>query len=141
MLDPKIEILDHTADLALRLQAPEETSLFTLGADAVYQMIGALVPGKGEAKTYRIALNAGAWEELLHDWLSEILYWLQVREIMFHRYTFEVLTKTHIKATAEGKKIDVEKSAFHCEIKAVTYHHLKVEKKPEGVIATVIFDV
>ncbi len=141
MLEPKIEILDHTADLALRLQAPDERSLFQLGAVAVYQQVGRIVPGTGESKIYRIALKAGTWEELFHDWLAEILYWLQVREIMFHRYDFEILNETHLKSVAEGKKIDVEKSAFQCEIKAVTYHRLKVEKIPEGVTATVIFDL
>jgi SHS2 domain-containing protein len=141
MENPNIEILDHTADLALRLHAPDERGLFELGAEAVYQVIGQLVPGEGKSKTYRIALNANSWEEVFHDWLAEILYWLQVREVMFDRYEFEILTDTHIKATATGKKIDVEKSSFHVEIKAVTYHNLHLEKHPGEVTATVIFDV
>jgi SHS2 domain-containing protein len=141
MGNPNIEILDHTADLAVRFRAPDDRGLFELGAQGVYQLIGQMVPGEGKSKTYRISLNANSWEEVFHDWLSEILYWLQVREVMFDRYEFEILTDKHIKATATGKKIDVEKSTFHVEIKAVTYHNLRLEKGPEEVTATVIFDV
>jgi SHS2 domain-containing protein len=141
MTREKIEILEHTADLAIRINAVDTRELFELGATAVYQLIGEAVPVAGESKVYSLSLQANNREELFHDWLTEILYWFQVRQIVFDRYDFDVLRSTHIKVRAEGWKIDVEKSNIHIEIKAVTYHSLHITQDGEGLTATVIFDV
>lgn len=141
MSNPKIEMLEHTADLAVRISAANEIELFELGAAAVYELIGPPVPAEGEAKPCHLLLQAGGEEELFHDWLAEILYWFQVRQTFFERFDFETLRPTLLRATAHGRKIDVEKSTFHVEIKAVTYHHLRIEHRPQGLTATVIFDI
>ncbi|MFA5864945.1 MAG: archease [Phycisphaerae bacterium] len=141
MTREKIEILEHTADLAIRINAVDAKELFELGATAVYQLIGEPVRAAGESRVYSFSLQANSQEELLHDWLAEALYWFQVRQIVFERYEFEVLRPTHVKVKAEGWKIDVEKSIIHIEIKAVTYHNLHIKPNEEGLTATVIFDV
>jgi len=141
MQTEKIEILEHTADLSVRINAADEKELLELGADAVYQLLGQPVSSDLEPKPYPITLQANNYEELLHDWLAEVLYWTQVRQILFDRYEFQTLRPTTIKATAWGRKMDVEKSNIHIEIKAVTYHNLKIEQTPNGLTATVIFDI
>jgi len=141
MTESRIEILDHTADLAVRIRARDDRELFTLGAQSVYRLIGEAVPSEAGPKPYRIGLQANGEEELFHDWLAEVLYWFQVREIAFESLTFETLSPTALKVTVLGRKIDVEKSEFRTEIKAVTYHGLAIERSSEGVTATVIFDV
>lgn len=141
MQEQKIEVLDHTADLAVRIAAESERELFELGAAAVYQLIGRPVPAEAGSKPYPLALAANTREELFHDWLAEILYWFQVRQIMFEEFTFDSLDHYRLRATAQGRKIDVAKSEIRVEIKAVTYHNLHVEQTPEGWTATVIFDV
>ena len=141
MAEQKIEILEHTADLAVRLTAEDQMQLFKLGAKAVYQLITENICLEGEPKKFPISLQANNIEELLHDWLAEVLYWFQVRQIIFDDINIEILTPTHLKIRAQGKKLNVEKSSFHTEIKAVTYHNLQVEKNQQGWTATVIFDV
>ncbi len=141
MFEDRIEILEHTADLAVRINADDEQELFALGAAAVYQLIGQLVPTEAPSTPYRIALQANTREELFHDWLAEVLYWFQVHNILFDRYHFEAMHPTSIKVTAEGRKVDVERSNIHIEIKAVTYHNLTVQPRANGWTATVIFDI
>jgi SHS2 domain-containing protein len=141
MQKQKIEILDHTADLAIRIHAETTEELFRLGAAAVYQLIGRPIPSEGGPKPYSLALKANTAEELFHDWLAEILFWFQVRQIIFESFDFAVLDAGHLKATAQGRKLDVENSEIHVEIKAVTYHNLHIERSADGLTATVIFDI
>jgi SHS2 domain-containing protein len=141
MVDEKIEILDHTADLAIRIHATDDRHLFELGAKGVYQAIGKVVAEDANSQKYTLELKAGNQEDLFHDWLAEILYYVQVQRIIFDRFNFETLSSTYLRIIAEGKPIDLSQSEFEAEIKAVTYHHLRIEHTPEGLNATVIFDI
>jgi SHS2 domain-containing protein len=141
MVDEKIEILDHTADLAIRIRADNDRHLFELGAQGVYQAIGKVVAEGVNPEEYVLELKAGSQEDLFHDWLAEILYYVQVQRIIFDRYNFESLSSTYLKVIAEGRSIDMNRTEFEAEIKAVTYHHLRIEHTPEGLNATVIFDI
>jgi SHS2 domain-containing protein len=141
MANKKIEILEHTADLAVRINARDEPDLFETGAQAVYELVGQPVTTQAEPQDYPLEIEAGNREDLFHDWLAEILYFFQVRRVFFEGFRFEVLTPNHVKAVGRGRAIDVEKSHMRIEIKAVTYHHFRVESTPQGLIATVIFDI
>ncbi len=140
--NPKMEILEHTADLAIRIIANDYRELFEYAPSALYSLIGQIViDTKNDIRQETISLQAGNWEELFHDWLSEILYCFEVREIVFEKCDFIVLKSEHLKANVECGKIDIRKSKIITEIKAVTYHNLKIEQKDEQIEANVIFDV
>ncbi len=141
MARKQIEILEHTADIALRLNAKDLKGLFKLGGRALYEVIGEPVPLDEPGDNYELILQAGNREDLFHDWLMEILYWFQVRKVIFDKYKLIILNETRVKAIAHGRKIDTQKSRIHLEIKAVTYHHLKIEETQGGITATVIFDI
>ncbi len=141
MNDDLIEILDHTADLAMRIHAENKSDLFKLSARAVYQAVGKPIAQDIPGEKYTLELRAGNQEDLLHDWLAEILYYVQVRHILFDRFEFEAINDTYLKTVAEGRPLDLTRSEFEVEIKAVTYHHLKIEQTDQGLIATFIFDI
>lgn len=140
-MDEKIEILDHTADLAIRLHAENNHHLFELGPRGVYEALGKIVAQDTPTEKYTLELKAGNQEDLFHDWLVEILYYIQVQKILFERFDFETLSSTYLKAIGEGRPIDPGRTEWVTEIKAVTYHHLRIEHTPRGLIATVIFDI
>ena len=142
MADKPFEFLEHTADVAIRIHAKNEGDLFEIGARALYEILGPpILVDPGAADAFPLELQAGTLEDLFHDWLAEILFQAQVRRCFFERFRFESLTSTHLKCVAERKKIDPEKTQVKIEIKAVTYHHLRIEQTSEGLIATVIFDI
>jgi SHS2 domain-containing protein len=141
MVDEKIEILDHTADLAIRIHADNDHHLFELGAQGVYQAIGKVIAKDTACEKYTLELKAGNQEDLFHDWLAEILYYVQVQRIIFERFDFETLSSTYVKVIGEGRPVDLDRTEFEAEIKAVTYHHLQIEQTPKGLDATVIFDI
>jgi SHS2 domain-containing protein len=142
MADGKFEFLEHTADIAVSLQAKDERELFELGAVVLYSILAdPIVTVEQAAESIAIEIQAANLEDLFHDWLAEVLFYFQTRKVVFERFCFEMLTANHLKTFAEGKKINTNKTDVKIEIKAVTYHRLEVEKTPEGLTATVIFDI
>lgn len=136
----RIEIIEHTADIALRIHGERREDLFEQGACGVYQVLGRLV-GTGSQQDHRIVLKAQNLIYLFHDWLSEILYWFDVRQTIFESFEFSVLQDQRLEAQVKGRKLDVDSSNIQTEIKAITYHKLDIETHPDELVATVILDV
>lgn len=106
--------------------------------------LGDRLPDLGEIN--RVNLPEGgsirlppAWEDLFHDWLSKVLV-LCTADRLFpvdYRLTFE---KDGLRAHLTARPINPAEESGEIEIKAVTYHGLKVEKTSTGYRAEVIFD-
>jgi SHS2 domain-containing protein len=74
----------------------------------------------------------------LVDFLSEALYQSQVNREVYKDIVFKKLTDTEMEGLLMGQKIE----RFGEEIKAVTYHSLKINKKEDGSWeAIVLFDI
>lgn len=140
MASGRIEFIEHTADIGLLIQANAMPDLFELGAAGLYQLLGELT-GRGERRDYRITLNAENVEYLFHDWLAEILYWFDVRETVFDEFQFTILNDRCLEAHLKGRKLDPDLCEIHTEVKAVTYHNLKIDRNQGQILATVIFDL
>jgi len=136
----RVEIIEHTADVALRIRADRTEELFSQAAQGLYQVVGDLT-GVGDLAHYRVALKASSLEYLFHDWLAEILYWFDVRQVIFREFTFPMLRQGALEARLKGQKLDLERSNIHIEIKAVTYHNLQIQREGDELVATVIFDI
>ncbi len=139
---PRYEILEHTADIAIKIIAQNYISLFEYAPVALYSVIGDIVIDKNiETKRETITLKADSWEELLHDWLTEILYYFEVRELIVKQCNFSVLKPEYLESDLKLGKIDIRKSKISREIKAITYHNLKIEQKDNLIEANVILDI
>lgn len=134
------EHFEHTADLGLRIRAASLEELF---AEAGRALTGALVGHPDSvrpAQPRSIQLEAAEPPDLLHDWLAELLYLFETERLLFGR--FEVaLPSGGLTATAWGEPADPARHEIELEIKAVTYHGLKIEPGPGGWLAEVIVDL
>jgi SHS2 domain-containing protein len=61
--------------------------------------------------------------------------------MLFSRFEITVITDTELKAKAFGEKINLKKHELKTQVKATTYHMLKIEQNELGWTAQVIFDV
>jgi SHS2 domain-containing protein len=87
-------------------------------------------------------MAAGTTEDLLHDWLAELLFEAESRRVMYDQFRFTRIGPASLVCELGGRTIDFQRSQATEEIKAVTYHRLRVEQLPGGGWeATVIFDV
>ena len=88
-----------------------------------------------------IRVTAPDREALLVNWLNELIYLFEAKGILFHRFEITDITDTELKATAYGEKINLAKHELKTQVKAATYHQLKIERNEAGWKALVIFDV
>lgn len=153
MREKDYEIIEHTADVGIKVKADDLAELFSKAACAMFDII---VERKTEEKSLlnppfakwgnkrrdfqvNIKLKAQNLEELFVDWLSELLYLYSVKELVFGDFKINKIDETGIEAVIFGEGIAGYK--VKTEIKAVTYHELEVKKTGSGWEGKVIFDV
>jgi SHS2 domain-containing protein len=134
------EFFEHTADIGVRATGATLAELFVNAARAMYAALGELHKSN-DRQERKIELQAESLEDLLHDWLTELLFEVEANHTLFDEMKVEVVPG-RLTATVRGGKIDFDRSLTNEEIKAVTYHHLRVERLPDNAWqATVILDV
>jgi SHS2 domain-containing protein len=140
---PHIEYLDHPADVKFRASGETIEEAFEYAALAMFGAMidtGTIQP----ATTLDIDLDADDCEELLYDFLSELLYLFEVEEIVFGRFDVEQIDQHgdlyHLRAHASGEKIDLDKHRFDVGVKAVTFHDMVIEKTDDEYVVQVVVD-
>jgi len=136
---PRFELLDHTADVAMKAFGSTLEELFE---NAAAGMISVLYdPDTISAdKEISIEVSADEPEDLLVIFLNEILYTLEVEHFVPRRVVVSSVAGGCAKGVLSGCAIPPG-FEFSGEIKAVTYHELTLERVGEGFEATVLFDV
>ena len=134
------ELLDHTADIGIRVKAKTVGQLFQDAASAIFDIIAEKKNSRpGTRQTITIRQRAENLEELFVNWLNELLSLSAARGVIFSRFQVKRIGPRALEASAGG--IGIENYRVNTEVKAATYHRLKVEKIKGGWQAEVIFDV
>jgi len=134
------EIFEHTADLGLRIRADDLDGLFEEAARAMFSVIVANFEEVRAVQEVTFELEGEKRDELLRDWLAELLYAFHADHVLFTEFQVRV-GDTGLTATARGEPIDWDRHEIDAELKAVTYHGLKVERRSDGWLAEVIVDI
>jgi len=134
------ETFEHTADLGLRIRAADLDTLFVEAAQALF---GAVVEDLATVRPLQkvdVRLQADKIEYLLFDWLRELLYHFDAEHLLFG--TFEVqVGEDGLTASAWGEPLDRSRHNMEHEVKAITYHGLRVAKVGAEWEAEVIVDI
>lgn len=136
----RYELIDHTADIGLRAYGKDIKELFTNAAIGCFAILADLKNVRANERL-AIKLEAPNLEELFLSWLSELLYQHNAKKIIFKEFAIDTLTENLLTAVVRGERLDLKRHQLKTEIKAVTYHQLKVQKVKEHWQAEVIFDV
>ena len=134
------ETFEHTADLGLRVRAESLAQLFADAAKGLFSVLAANLDAvrSVQEKTYRI--EGCETDYLLFDWLTELLYTFETEHLLLAEFDVR-LDGEGLQATCRGEPIDRQRHELDHEIKAITYHGLKVEQRPDGWLAEVIVDI
>jgi SHS2 domain-containing protein len=127
--------IPHSADLALEVWASSLPGLFTQAARGLYDLMQISGANKKVAKR-EINLEEIDLENLLVSFLNELLADIQQNESSYDQMDL-VIDHFSLKGKLTGKKI----GRFNREIKAATYHELKIVKKGSGYKTKIIFDI
>ena len=134
------ETFEHTADLGLRIRAADLETLFVEAAQALFETIVADLTTVRPRQKLEVHVNQEDNEYLLFDWLRELLYHFDSEHLLLGR--FEVQIKNgNLSGTAWGEPLDRSRHELEHEVKAITYHGLRVEQTGDGWLAEVIVDI
>lgn len=134
------EILDHTADVCLRIYGKSFGELFENAARAMMELITDREK-INPSQEIEIEVHGENIEELLVHWLQEILFLHEVKKMVFKDFRLNLISETHAKGKAIGEKIDIDKHELSFDIKAVTYHNLKIEPINDKLKVDIVFDI
>ncbi len=129
--------VDHTADHALKIFGGNLKELFISAAEGMTSLMGADMSDVSQEFEKKIKLDAIDSESLLVEWLSELAYWAEAEMLVFKTFRIQKITANQLAATVFGGKV----MAVEKQIKAVTYHNLKIIQTRRGLEVTIVFDV
>ena len=131
------ELVEHTADVGLRIWAATLDELFEEAAIGLIDVMGRSTGH--DDRQERVVLDAPDLDGLFVDWLSEVLFLFDARGFATRSARVGVQTEpTRLEAALSGSG-DFEQHGP--AVKAVTYHGLDIGPTASGYEARVYLDV
>jgi len=135
------EFLEHSTDIKFIAYGKDLESCFENAAKAMFSSILDL-NSINDSEKRTIKVKAENLDELLHDWLTELLFIFETENLAFKRFDVSIRKNRGYKISADvGGEILDNKYRINTEIKAVTYHDMVIEKTRDGWSAQVLCDI
>ena len=142
-------LIDHTADLGIRITAPDREQLYAAAAMAMLDLINPIAYA-AEADMLEISppgqplvltVEGQDRADLMVNFLREILYLYNGENRRVTDLSVTALTDRRIDAHLFWHPLDPETADIRHDIKAVTYHQIDVAARETDWVAQVVFDV
>ena len=135
-------MVEHTGDVAVRLRAADLAGLIRSGVDALRSLLfEGEAPPDAARETQTVEVSGIDREDVLIQALSEALYLLQSRGLCPQHVEVEVGAGLRAQIRLDGARADGRQLRVVDEIKAVTYHAVRIEEQ-DGMLETlVVLDV
>ena len=134
------EILEHTADLGVRVTAATLAELLADSARGLTAVIAGDAAQIRPAVTESFVVPGSDPSWLLRDFAAEVLAAFDLRRMLFRDFDVAV-DGAGLRATARGERYDPARHVLAHEVKAVTQHELLVRRTPSGWEGFFIVDV
>jgi len=142
-MDKIYELIDHTADLSIKVYGKDLEELLKNCSAAMMDVICDL--NTIELKNqYSVSSSGNSEEELLVNLLQELLYLHEVKKLLFCKFEFKIndnIKNIEVEGNVWGEEIDFSRHDLLNDIKGVTYSDLKVEHKNGKLSAKITFDI
>ena len=142
-MDKIYELIDHTADLSIKVYGKDLEELLKNCSAAMMDVICDL--NTIELKNqYSVSSSGNSEEQLLVNLLHELLYLHEVKKLLFCKFEFKIndnIKNREVEGNVWGEEIDFSRHDLLNDIKAVTYSDLKVEHKNGKLSVNITFDI
>jgi SHS2 domain-containing protein len=140
-----IRIVSHTADIGIEIKADSLNELFSEAARGWRKVVAGNIICRGKNRR-KIDLTGITAEELLVQWLSELNFYFETEYELFCETEYLNIAReddgVRLLAEYTSSRVDPEHAAETTELKAVTYHQLRIEEDKSGKwFCTVYFDL
>ncbi len=137
-MNDKWVALNHTADIMLEIFGRTFDDLVVHSAEAMMSLLADNSQTRTPQFEFEMEIYGEDKEELLINWLRELLYVHQTKRLMVQSVNIIESGENHFKAKVFGTE---KTEDDEIEIKAVTYHGFSVQSDNSGFRATVVFDI
>lgn len=133
------------ADIAYEAYGKDLNELFENSALAIFEL-SAEIKTIEPKKKLKIKLENKKLDNLLYDFLSEILFLKDSKYMVFRNVKVKInennkTKKIKLKSILEGDTINSEKQHLENDIKAVTMHMFELKKTNNGYKARIVVDI
>ena len=135
------ELFEHTADLGLRVTAPDLEQLLAEAGRGLFSIIVENVAEVRAETPIEVNVKGRDPTYLLFDWLCELLVIFDTRRLLLTSFDNVHLDDDGLTVTARGETLDPDRHQLLHEVKAITYHELTVTQTSDGWKAEVIVDI
>ncbi|MBN2067322.1 MAG: archease [Candidatus Diapherotrites archaeon] len=136
------ETFEHKADIGIRGIGNSREEAFGECARAMFSVMANLE--KVEAKEEdEVKAESQDIEGLLVQFLNELLYLRDVKERLYSRFDLYIINDAEgwkLNGKAFGESIEKDKHSIKTDVKAASYHQLKVEEKNGKWVAQCVVD-
>ena len=135
----EFEVLEHVSETGIKAYGDSIEAAFANAARAMFSIITDLDKVK-TSQDLKIKLRANNHQELLVDWLNELLFHFDSKGLLFSQFDLHIEDK-ELRAVARGEPYEPDRHPIKTQIKATTYYGLKIEEKRNKAQVRVYFDV
>ena len=140
-MNQRYEIIDHTADIGIRVKGSSQEELFLHAAEAMFDILATSKKHLIPSISYPVAVEGEGLDQLMVKWLQELYLAFDMRRLVLTHFWIDEISETRVIGGGKGLKFDDTQHRAGTQIKAVTYHGLRVEEKDGAWVAEVIFDI
>lgn len=139
-MNQKYKLIDHTADIAIEVRGKDKKSLFMNCGRALFDLMYD-TEGVIGAESYNIEAEGENIDELLINFLRELFFKIEIYKALLKDVEIISIDDGKIVATVTGEVYNAKKHTLKTEIKAVTYHDVKIEETGGGLKVNIVFDI
>lgn len=137
---PRYRLLDHTADMAAYFYGDTRKEVFVNAAISLMEIMVDRPPKTG-SETLEIKLKSDDIEDLLIQWLGELIYLFQEKWQVVTKVALHTLSPAELHAAVNLAPFHLDEHGLKTEIKAATYHQVEFKRAHDRWRAKVVFDL
>jgi SHS2 domain-containing protein len=136
MVALRFKAVDHPSDTGIIAFGKSRKEIFENAAYGMFSQMADLNTVTPD-QTLAVKVDADDPDELLVNWLNELLFIEETRKLLCKEFKIKKLTDKLLEAEVAGEEIDPERHTLYSGIKAVTYNQLQIKADQ----AIIVFDV
>lgn len=133
-------LLEHTADIGIEAWGASRAELFVAAARGLLEVLWGPRPPAAEHWS-AVQVEGGDREELLVNWLQELLFRLEVERFLATDFVIGRISDTGLSGRLGGVTLVPGRHRLAREVKAVTWHRLEVAGAPGAWRACLYLDL
>jgi SHS2 domain-containing protein len=134
----RYELIEHTADIGIKAGGNTLAEAFANTACGLFEIMTDIARVR-ESESRAVAITGLDLENLLFNWINELIYIFDVEHMLFRRFDITDMTERSLKADCYGEKYDPDIHELKLGVKSATFYMLIVDPKQNRV--QVILDV